>query len=692
MNNLTEKSTELAKVGIPFTCLHHIYQDAADKYPDRLAVSSPDSAMTYLQLEQCSNALAHHLVALGVGPESLVGLYMGRNVEMIVAILAILKAGGAYVPIDPAYASQRTRIILEDSAVTHVITKKALTTSLATQDLNVIFLEHHDDYCTKYALSPPQSEVASDNAAYVIYTSGTTGTPKGVLVEHRNVIALFENTKDVFQFNSDDVWTLFHSVGFDFSVWEIWGALLHGGELFIVPDNIARAPAELMSVLAEKKVTVLNQTPTNFQQLIRVISKETETPSLSLRYVIFGGERLNTSILAEWMNRFGDETPTLINMYGITETTIHVTHRVVSISDTQNGKDSPIGAAIPGYQLAVLNDHGETVDDGSPGNLYVGGSGVTRGYINQPELTRARFQKGLSGSEGILYNTGDVVTKTGAEEYLYCGRNDDQIKVRGYRIEPGEIETRLKKCPSVSELIVVPRDYGEGDVRLLAYFILNDNSDSELHQSETVTALENYAKQHLPHYMRPSKYKCITEVPRTSHGKIDVNKLLDIERHSNEPDASDKNSENVEAKVLNIWQSVLERTISDKNLDFFDLGGTSLALTRIIDKIDSTFDFQLDISQIIDHVSISRMVDVINENTGKSELIEVESLVKGAWQEILGKDDINPDDDFFDIGGTSLALTRLLDVLESKTGISIDIVSIIDDVSITRMSSQLSFQ
>ncbi|RAP55628.1 non-ribosomal peptide synthetase, partial [Oleiagrimonas sp. MCCC 1A03011] len=375
-------------------------------------------------------------------------------------MLAILKAGGAYVPLDPAYPVERLDFILEDCAPVIVLLGKGLESRLSRWNGLVIALDldrkGEQDAFKHYESTNPgvtAQGLRPDHLAYVIYTSGSTGTPKGVLVEHRQICRLLTTTESIFKFDERDVWTLFHSFAFDFSVWELWGALAYGGQLVVVPYWVTRSPEDFYRLLVTKRVSVLNQTPTAFSQLTQVDAQYGQ--SLSLRVVIFGGEALKLRELRGWIGRYGDDVPALVNMYGITETTVHVTYRRIRQEDITANLGSVIGRPLADLTLYLLDNHKNLVPTGTAGEVYVGGGGVTRGYLNQPELTEERFTNNPYVPGERLYRTGDLARYFPNGDLEYLGRIDEQVKVRGFRIEPGEIEARLIEHPAVHEATVL---------------------------------------------------------------------------------------------------------------------------------------------------------------------------------------------------------------------------------------------
>ncbi|MFI5179498.1 MAG: amino acid adenylation domain-containing protein, partial [Vicinamibacterales bacterium] len=459
-----------------FTPVHERFAAVARQTPAAIAVSCAGRHLSYRELDERANQLAGYLAAQGVGGGDLVGLCIDRSLDMVVAILGILKAGCAYVPLDPAYPADRLAYMLEDSAVRVVVSAERTlehTPVVAGSAICWVRLDRDADAIASMPVANPGAVVAEDSFAYVIYTSGSTGHPKGVTVTHRNVSRLFTETDAWFGFTPDDVWTLFHSYAFDFSVWEIWGALLYGGRLVVVPYEVSRSPAAFHELIRRERVTVLNQTPSAFRQLIDADAALGDTRTLlALRWVVFGGEALDPQTLQPWFARHGDEQPRLVNMYGITETTVHVTIRLLSSADGTTSR-SLIGRAIPDLELHVLDRHSAPAPVGVPGELFVGGPGVAPGYLNRAALTAARFVPNpYSTTPGArLYRTGDLARRLANGDLEYVGRCDQQVKIRGFRIELGEIESVLTAHPAVREAVVTRREDHAGDARLVAYLV-----------------------------------------------------------------------------------------------------------------------------------------------------------------------------------------------------------------------------
>jgi amino acid adenylation domain-containing protein len=581
-------------------CIHEIFEAQAARAPGAVAVRFKEESLTYGELNVRANQLAHHLRRRGVGPEARVGICLERGVEMVICILAVLKAGGAYVPLDPAYPADRVAFTLSDAGVPVVLAQEKVRATLAPPDgVELISLDAARAEIAAEPAENPRSGAGPDSLAYVIYTSGSTGAPKGALIEHRNVARLFSATDAWFGFGPDDVWTLFHSYAFDFSVWELWGALLYGGCVVVVPQLVTRDPEAFHALVQREGVTVLNQTPSAFRQFIQV--DDERGGELSLRYVVFGGEALEPASLREWVERRGADTPRLVNMYGITETTVHVTYRPLSRDDVFGGSGSPIGRAIPDLRLYVLDPARRPVPVGVPGELYVGGAGVARGYLNRPELTAQRFIDNPF-APGRLYRTGDRVRWLADGTLDYLGRLDEQVKIRGFRIELGEIEARLTEHADVREVVVVAREDVPGDKRLVAYVTGEAEAD----------ALRAHLRQSLPEYMVPSAFVVLDRLPLTANGKVDRKALPVPELVSaEEPYVAPRTR--VEEVLAGIWAQVLGRERVSVEDSFFNLGGHSLLAAQVMSRIGEVFDVELPPWALFEHRTVEGLARALGE-------------------------------------------------------------------------------
>jgi amino acid adenylation domain-containing protein/non-ribosomal peptide synthase protein (TIGR01720 family) len=553
-------------------CLHQRFERQAAWTPDSVAVTCDGESLSYAELNRRANAVAHRLVSLGAGPDVLIGLCVERNLGMVVGILGILKAGAGYLPIDLSYPPERVAFMLEDAGATVLLSERSLEASLPKHQGAFLFL----DDVTGGEEETPDSGVKPENLAYVIYTSGSTGKPKGCQITHANVVRLFDQTDHWYGFQPSDVWTLFHSCAFDFSVWEIWGALLYGGKVVVVPYWVSRSPEAFAELLRRERVTVLNQTPSAFRQLTPFVLAGITPAEQGLRYVIFGGEALELASLLPWMEQYGDSKPRLINMYGITETTVHVTYRPITLKEVRAGSGSLIGEPIPDLAVYVLNPQGQPVPLGVAGEMYVGGAGVARGYLRRPELTAQRFIESPLVS-GRLYRTGDLARRLPNGDLEYLGRIDHQVKIRGFRIELGEIESVISLYPGIREVVVITREDTPGDKKLVAYYCAA--------QETALEALRAHMKVRLPDYMIPAAFMRMDALPLTSNGKVDRRALPapDVSRASRK-DTYIAPRTPAEQTLARIWGEVLGIEAPGIHDNFFELGGDSILSIQVISR------------------------------------------------------------------------------------------------------------
>ena len=576
--------------GESVVCLHEIFAAQARKSPERIAVTSGEDALSYGQLNARAEQVAAHLSTLGVGPEVRVGLCLDRSTQLVVAILGVLKAAATYVPLDPDYPSERLSYLLADSGVQVVLTERKLFDRLPPTSARALCIE---DALDRVPAAIARLSAQPENAAYIIYTSGSTGNPKGVVVEHRQVAQLFSATRDIFQFDEEDVWTLFHSSTFDFSVWEMWGALLYGGRLVVVPYWVSRSADLFLELCDREAVTVLNQTPSAFRQFMPVALERGVLRTL--RLVIFGGEALDVPGLLPWFEACGDERPELVNMYGITETTVHVTFRRLRKEDAQPGRSSVVGRPLPHLHFCVLDAHGQPVPEGARGEIYVGGAGVARGYLSRPELTGERFLSDPFNSSGggRMYRSGDLALRLPDGELAYLGRVDQQVKVRGFRIELGEIEAALRTHPNVREAVVTARTRHAGEVSLMGCIVLR--------LPQSLGELRAYLQSKLPEYMVPASLVELPALPLTNHGKVDQ-KALPMPG-SERPDSGKQftpPATELEERLAAIWQEILGIDRVGRDDGFFHLGGDSLSATRLIARVRQRLKVDLPLRAIFE--------------------------------------------------------------------------------------------
>ncbi|MEU7133061.1 amino acid adenylation domain-containing protein [Streptomyces sp. NPDC046261] len=556
------------------------FEEQAALRPGAIAVTDGTRALTYAELEARANRLARLLAARGAGPERYVAVAMERSDNLVTTLLAVVKAGAAYVPLDPHYPADRLAYMLADARPELVVTDVATAAQVPATDVPVLVLDAPRTAAELAEADPApltdaerSAPLSPDHPAYVIYTSGSTGRPKGVVVPHRNVVRLFTATEHWFGFGPDDVWTLFHSYAFDFSVWELWGPLLYGGRLVVVPHAVSRSPEDFLTLLARERVTVLNQTPSAFYQLMRA-DEERPSGELALRYVVFGGEALDLGRLAPWYARHPEGV--LVNMYGITETTVHVSHLALDPAATQGQTRSLIGRAIPDLRIYVLDASLRPVPVGERGEMYVAGAGLARGYLGRPGLSADRFVADPYGGPGTrMYRTGDLARRHPDGGLEYLGRADHQVKIRGFRIELGEIESVLLGLPEVAGGAVVVREDRPGDKRLVAYVVPAAGAVPD------VDTLRTGLGAALPGYMVPSAFVTLAGLPLTANGKLDTRALPAPEITGSAGAGRAPRTER-EDVLCGLFAQVLGAGNVGVEDSFFDLGGDSIMSIQLV--------------------------------------------------------------------------------------------------------------
>ncbi|WP_242576310.1 amino acid adenylation domain-containing protein [Streptomyces sp. A10(2020)] len=581
-------------------CLDHLFAEQVARTPDATALTFRDESLTYAELDARAETLARRLAAAGAGPERFVALLLPRSAQLVVAILAVLRTGAAYVPIDPEYPAERVGYVLDDAHAVLAVTTTEVRAGLETTETATPWLlldgdgdgeatgTGPDDGAGERMVPPGRS---AGQPAYAIYTSGSTGRPKGVVVPHHNVTRLFSSSEHWYGFGPDDVWSLFHSFAFDVSVWEIWGALLHGGRLVVVPQEVTRSPGDFLRLLADERVTVLSQTPSAFYQLMAADRADPRTGSrLGLRRIVFAGEALDLGRLDEWYTRHAEDAPVLVNMYGITETTVHASFLALDRALAAGADGSLVGEPLADLGFHVLDQDLRPVPPGTAGELYVTGPGLARNYANRPGLTAERFVACPFGAPGArMYRSGDLVRPRADGGLEYLGRGDDQIKLRGFRIEQGEVEAALQRDPAVGKAQVLVREDRPGDRRLVAYLVPAEDGGT----LPSPSRLRDEALRTLPAYMVPSAFVAMERFPLTTNGKLDRRALPAPARRHSVDAALVPPAEGTESVVAAVWREVLGVEEVGATDDFFQIGGDSLSMVRVLSRLRTVLGAEL---------------------------------------------------------------------------------------------------
>lgn len=588
--------------------LNDIFAETAANHPAETAVSCRDQSLTYAELDARASQLARRLREAGAGPSRRVGLCLDRSLDTVVAILGVLKSGAAYVPMEPDQPAARLRYIVADAQVSILVTNRTDVTARLEFGGPVISLDGASPAAQPPSGQEPGAQAGPDDLAYIIYTSGSTGRPKGVMVTHANVASLLAGAAERFSLSAADTWSMCHSYAFDVSVFEMWGAFAHGGRLVVVPGETVRSPEELCGLLRRERVTVFSQTPSAFRQFMLAALADGDIGPSALRYVVFAGEYLDVQALRPWLDRHGDTAPELINMYGITETTVHSTFARLTKQDLDSPVRSRVGHPLPHVRMYLLDSRGEPVPAGVPGEIYVSGPSVARGYQGLEELTEERFRPDpFAGSPGTrMYRSGDLARRLEDGQLEILGRIDGQLKVRGYRVEPGEIEAVLRDDPAVRDVVVVPAGDGTaGDgtasERLFGYVVTDDRDPAPL-----IARLHERARSQLPYYMVPARLIPLDRLPLTANGKLDRSRLPapGSERPAAGADFVAPRTP-LEERVAAVWREALGVDRIGIHDDFFALGGHSLLAVRVVFLIRAELGTEVPVRTIFSHPTVA---------------------------------------------------------------------------------------
>ncbi|MBD2083577.1 non-ribosomal peptide synthetase [Trichocoleus sp. ST-U3] len=617
-------------------CLHQLFEEQVERTPDAIAIIFKNQQLTYAELNAKANHLAHHLQKLGVKPEVLVGICVERSLEMVVGLLGILKAGGAYLPLDPAYPPERLAFMLEDAQVSVLLTQKRLLNTLPSHNAEIVCL---DDW-ESLQIGSPNSVKNSSNLAYVIYTSGSTGRPKGVQISHACVVNFLISMRQPLGITQPDIFLAVTSLSFDIAALEIFLPITVGSRVVVVPREIASDGAQLLTTLTNSGATIMQATPATW----RLLLAGGWQGSKGLK-ILCGGEALPRQLAAQLLVR-GDR---LWNLYGPTETTIWSTIHPVESSDACVS----IGRPIANTQVYILDTHLQPVPVGVTGELYIGGKGLSRGYLNRPELTAEKFIPNpfLEKSEKseLLYKTGDLARYLPNGELEYLGRIDHQVKVRGFRIELGEIEAVLSQHSGVQQAVVIAREDNSSDKCLVAYVVLKQEA------ATTPVQLRSFLKEKLPNYMVPSGFVLLEAIPLTPNGKIDRRALP-------EPDTARPELESayiaprtaIEEVVAGIWTQVLGLEQVGMRDRFFDLGGHSLLATQVISRLREAFQVEIPLRSLFESPTVAGLAERIETACRAQENLQVPPLMpvaregklplSFAQQRLWFLDQLNPGD------------------------------------------------
>ena len=621
------------KIDVPQQCIHQLFEAQVNKTPDAVAVVFKNEQLTYRKLNQRANQLAHYLQKLGVGPEALVGICVERSLLMVVGLLAVLKAGTAYVPLDPTYPQERIAFMLSNAQVSVVLTQEHLLANLQNYPAQIVCIDHAE-LIEPQPQHNPVSQTKPDNLAYVIYTSGSTGKPKGVMIAHRSLVNFTQAAIKEYKITASDRILQFASISFDAAAEEIFPSLAQGATLVLRTDEMLDSIPIFLEHCSQQSLTVLDLPTAFWQQLTTEFSSSKLTLPPSLRLVIIGGEKALLDKLSTWQQNIGLQVR-LVNSYGPTETTVVAT--VCDLSGQTFKQEIPIGQPISNIKTYILDPFLQPVPIGVPGELYIGGVGVARGYLHQPDLTAEKFIPNPFSNEAnsLLYKTGDLVRYRNNANIEFLGRVDNQVKIRGFRIELGEIEAKLIQHSVVQDSVVIVREDNPGNKRLIAYIVPNTQNYELRNNSELISRLRQSLKGSLPEYMIPSTFVLLEKLPLTPNGKIDRRALPKpgLQEFENNFVAPRTDTEIVLAKL---WCEVLGLEKLGVNNNFFEMGGNSLLTTQLIMKIRSYFQVNLPLRVLFESPTVNSLaINLEKYQPDISNELSSENIINWEQETIL---------------------------------------------------------
>jgi amino acid adenylation domain-containing protein len=595
-------------VPIPETCIHQLFETQVEQSPDAIAVVSNDENLTYRELNNRANQLAHYLKSLGVGSETLIALCMEKSIEMLVGMLGILKVGGAYIPLDPAYPHERRASKLRNSQVSFILTKANIVPTLVSYDAKLISLDLDWAAIAQHKLDNLPCAVKPDNLAYVIYTSGSTGEPKGVTITHRSMVNHSLAVSKAYELTSRDRILQFSNIGFDVAVEEIFPTLLNGGTLVLPTPEIYTSITYFLDSLAQQAITVINLPTAFWQKLVNAMDLFNQSLPKAIRLVIVGGEKVSKTSYQKWRSLVGD-FPRWLNAYGPTETTVTATIFDPQVDAVSLDAEVPIGRAIANLQTYVLDRNLQPLPIGVTGELYIGGVGLSPGYLNRPDITARRFVPNpfSDDPQARLFKTGDTVRYLTDGTLDYVGRVDFQIKIRSFRVEPIEIETQLEQYPAIEQAIVLCQDAPSSDKSLVAYLAMNPGQNFDLE------VLKSFLQRKLPLYMIPSGFVILDSLPLTPDGKVDRRALLALDPSNQRQQELIAPRDQVEEELAKIWKKLLGLDHVGIHDNFFELGGNSLLSVRLVSEIERVFNYSLPLSSFFQINSIAEIAQCLRE-------------------------------------------------------------------------------